>query len=75
MSQKIKSQENKWLWDLRADLKHTVQEGVQPLEVYLQQFQIYGEILNTNPLEYAEKFNEEAAPRDISEIQSEIRRV
>jgi hypothetical protein len=50
-------------------------EGVKPLEIYLQQFEVYNDILSTNPLEYAEKFNAEEAPKEISEIQAEIRRV
>ncbi len=33
--QKILNQENKWLWDLRVELKNIMSEGVRPLEVYL----------------------------------------
>lgn len=35
LSQKIKNQENKWLWDLRMELNKIMQEGVKPLEIYL----------------------------------------
>ena len=33
--QKIKNQENKWLWDLRQELNLIMSEGVKPLEIYL----------------------------------------
>ena len=45
------------------------------MEVYLQTFEIYKDILSINPIEFAESMNNAEKPKEIHEIQAEIKKV
>jgi hypothetical protein len=41
---------------------------VKPLDIYLQTFDIYKDILSINPIEFAESMNNPERPKEIHEI-------
>jgi len=53
---------------LREELRECITNGVKPLEVYLETFEIYKDILSINPIEFAESMNNAEKPKEISEI-------
>ena len=64
------STENHWIWFIYEDLKQNLERAIQPLKEYLSKFDKYKGILNLNPVEYAEKIENEG--KEINEIKEEI---
>ena len=64
--------ENKWVWDLKEELKGIMEKAVEPLRHYTEQFDKYKELININPDEYINKLENEESSKSAEGLQSEI---
>jgi hypothetical protein len=67
---KAMANENYWIWLIYEDLRKHLEKAIEPLKEYLSKFDKYKSILGLNPVEYAEKIENEG--KEINDIREEI---
>ncbi|EGR28020.1 hypothetical protein IMG5_184900 [Ichthyophthirius multifiliis] len=69
------NQEGTWIWNLLDNLKEKLEEGIQPLKLYLSKFEEFNEIMKLNTEEYINKIKKQGIECEIIKIQTEIEKV
>ncbi|KAL4464296.1 hypothetical protein ABPG72_011341 [Tetrahymena utriculariae] len=67
--------ENKWVNELFALMTQELEQSIQPLDEYLKQYDPYKPLLQLNPEEYCQGFDDKENPKDISVITTEIENI
>lgn len=64
--------ENKWLWDMREELKKLLEKGIKPLTEYMVCFDKYKDLLGLDPEKLIKDLEEEDPPKSEEALRDEV---